>query len=147
MKIDETVWTQLQRRLGYSDDEMIEFKKDPKNEAVLSKVPELFSKTIVAEVKQAHGCNSGHKVGEKFYFDGSGNLLTKLCPSRMCIYALSALQPLVFAVHELIYAGADPNKMIFKRCGCIDIGLECGGWGKVIMEVSVQDRGETTKMP
>jgi uncharacterized repeat protein (TIGR04076 family) len=140
MTIDENVWKFLQQRLGYSDEEMIKFKEDPRNHALLLKSPELMSKTIVAEVVASHGCNSEHKVGDKIYLDGAGNLISKLCPSRMCIYAVSALKPLVYAVNEMIYAGLDPNKMMFKRCGCIDVGLECGGWGHVVMEVSVQDR-------
>lgn len=140
MKIDENVWIALQQRLGYSDEELARFKGDPRNEMVLAKAPELMSRTIVAEVVESHGCNSQHKVGDKFYMDGSGNLVSKLCPKRMCIYAVSSLQPLVFAAHELLYADADPNKMVFKRCSCVDVGLQCGGWGKIVMELSVQDR-------
>jgi len=87
------------------------------------------------------GCNSQHKVGDKFYMDGVGNLISKLCPKRMCLYAVSALRPIVFAANELLYAGVDPGQIRFNRCGCADVGLECGGWGKIVMEVKVVDRG------
>jgi len=54
---------------------MEEFIKNPRNQAIFSKTPDLLSKTIVLEVVESHGCNSQHKVGDKFYFDGTGNLI------------------------------------------------------------------------
>ena len=107
---------------------------------VMAKAPELMQKTIIAEVVSAHGCNSGHKVGDRFYFDGAGNLLTKLNPKRICAYALNAFTPGIYAANELFYAGADPNEMRFKRFGCVDVGLSCGGWGRIAMEFRMEDR-------
>ena len=84
-KIDENAWKMFQQHLGYTDEDMAKFRADPRNEEVLAKAPELMNKTIVAEVVESHGCNSQHKVGEKFYLDGAGNLISKLCPKRMCL--------------------------------------------------------------
>jgi len=140
MKVDETMWNFMQIHLGYSDDEMKKFREDPRNEDVMSKAPALMNKTIVAEVVESHGCNSQHKKGDKFYLDGSGNLISKLCPKRMCIFTMSSLGAAVFGMHELFYAGIDPNEMLFKRVGCQDIGIQCGGWGKVVMEVRMENR-------
>jgi hypothetical protein len=39
-----------------------------------------------------------------------------------------------------MYAGVDPNKMVFKRCGCTDVGVQCGGWGRIVMEARVEER-------
>ena len=140
MKVDESVWDFFQKHVGYTDEEMKEFRENPRNEDVLSKGPALMNKTIVVEVVKSHGCNSQHKEGDKLYFDGAGNLLTKLCPKRVCIYALSAVHFLVFASNELFYAGIDPNDMRFKRAGCFDVGVKCGGWGNIVMEIRVEDR-------
>ena len=140
MKVDENVWSYFQQHLGYTDEEMARFRSDPRNEDVLVKGMELMNKTIVAEVVESHGCNSGHKVGDKFCMDGAGNVISKLCPSRMCIYALSAIVPGVLAMNELLFAGADPNEMRFKRAGCFDVGIQCGGWGHIVMEVRMEDR-------
>jgi len=79
-------------------------------------------------------------VGDRFYFDGAGNLLTKRCPKKVCIYALNAAAGLIFASNELVYAGVDPNEMRFKRAGCFDVGVRCGGWGRVVFELNVVDR-------
>jgi hypothetical protein len=49
------------------------------------------------------------------------------------------MENLIHAVGVLMYVGQDPNELLFNRVGCPDIGLECGGWGKIVMEVSVVD--------
>lgn len=140
MKENEDTLKVMQDHFGYTDEEMKMFRENPRNADVLSKGPALMSKTIVVEVVESHGCNTQHKVGDKLYFDGAGNLLTKLCPKKVCIYALAAVEKLVFASNELFYAGADPNEMRFKRVGCFDVGVRCGGWGHIVLELSMEDR-------
>jgi uncharacterized repeat protein (TIGR04076 family) len=140
MKMTEESWKVIKKHLGYSDEEMKKFRGDPRNEDVLSKAPALMDKTIIVEVVESHGCNSQHQVGDRFYFDGAGNLLTKLCPKRICYYALNSIGGLIFAANELFYAGIDPNEMRFKRAGCFDVGVQCGGWGRIVMELKVEDR-------
>ena len=140
MKINNETWDLIQKHLGYNDEEMKLFKENPRNAVVMSKAPELMNKTIVFEVVESHGCNSGHKVGDKFYFDGAGNLLTKLSPKRICIYALEPLAKYIFASNELVYSGIDPNSIQFNRTTCFDVGLRCGGWGKIVLEGRVEDR-------
>jgi uncharacterized repeat protein (TIGR04076 family) len=132
----------MKTRLGYTDEEMKLFRENPRNDDVLTKAPDLMNKTIVLEVVESHGCNSQHKIGDKFYFDGAGNLLTKRGPEKICIYALKAAGSMVFASNELFYAGIDPNEMRFKRAGCFDVGVQCGGWGRIVLELRVQDRQE-----
>jgi len=137
---DTVKWQVMKGHLGYTDEEMEAFQANPRNEDVVSKAPALLDKTIIVEVVESHGCNSQHKVGDRFYFDGAGNLLTKLCPKKICIYALSAAASMVFTANELFYAGVDPNEMRFKRAGCFDVGVQCGGWGHIVMEIRVEDR-------
>lgn len=140
MTVNESVWTFYQDLLGYSDEEMKKFKENPSNEDVISKASALTNRTIIFEVVASHGCASQHKVGDKFYFDGSGNLISKLCPKKICISALTSMAPLISAANELFYAGVDSNEMRFKRTGCHDVGLQCGGWGNVAFEIRVEER-------
>ena len=143
MKVNEDTWKFYQKHLGYTDDEMKKFRQDPRNEDVIFKAPALLNKTIVIQVVDSYGCNSQHKAGDKLYFDGGGNLLTKLCPKKICMGALAPLAAYINTATELIYAGVDPNEMRFKRTGCVDVGLRCGGWGHIIMELKVEDRKKT----
>jgi uncharacterized repeat protein (TIGR04076 family) len=140
MKVDETAWKFMQQHLGYSDEEMELFKSRPGNADIVAKAPDLMNKTIVVEVVDSHGCNSRHQVGDKFYFDGAGNLLTKLSPKRICVHALAALAAPVVVTNELFYADVDPNDMRLNRVACFDVGVRCGGWGRVVMEVKMEDR-------
>ena len=133
-------WKFMKKRLGYSNEQLKTFRGNPINEDILSKAPMLLKKTIIGEVIDSHGCNSQHGVGDKFYFDGAGNLLTELSPKRVCVYALNAITPQLFAINELLHAGVDPNEMRFKQAACFDVGLECGGWGRIAMEIKVEDR-------
>lgn len=140
MDKDHKDWNRLQQYLGYSNEEMDLFGKNPRNLEVVSKTAALMSKTIVLEVVRSHGCASQHKMGDKFYFDGAGNLITKLNPKKICIYALNVMSPLIFTAAEMFYAGVDPNKMRFKRSGCFDVGVACGGWGNIVLELQMEDR-------
>jgi uncharacterized repeat protein (TIGR04076 family) len=140
MPIDERLWKIAQRHLGYSEADMTAFRMNPRNEEVLAKSPGLSEKMIVFEVVESHGCNSQHKKGDRFYFDGAGNLLTERCPKKVCAYALSCATMMIFAANEMLLAGVDPNGIRFKRVGCFDVGLACGGWGRVVLELHVEDR-------
>ncbi|MFW9828014.1 MAG: hypothetical protein ACFFEY_10500 [Candidatus Thorarchaeota archaeon] len=135
----------IKSHLGYTDEEMELWLQNPRNQEALFKIPGLLQKTIVIEVVESRGCSSLHKIGDKFYFDGPGNLLTKLNPKRICIYALSEMERLVFAAQELFYAGIDPNEMRIKRVGCFDVGLKCGGWGRIILELKFEDKDKVIK--
>lgn len=138
--MEDPVRAFVQRHLGYDDEEAEMFFSNPRNVDILSKAPALMQKTIVAQVVASQGCNSQHQVGDRFYFDGSGNLITKLNPKRICIHALSALSGPIYVANELFYAGIDPNDMRLNRVGCFDVGVRYGGWGRIAMEVSVEDR-------
>ena len=145
MKIREKVqgavmWKIMKRRLDFDDKEMKLFRENPMNQDILSKATDLMNKTIIVEVVESSGCNSQHRAGDKFMFDGAGNLLTKYNPERVCVHAMHAAAPLIFTANELLYAGVDPNEMRFKRAGCFDVGVQCGGWGRIVMELRVVDR-------
>ncbi len=141
MTVSEGTWSAIQQHLGLSDEELEQFKSDPRNADVVAKARGLIGKRMVVEVVASHGCNSQHRVGDRFIFDGIGNLLTRSAPKRACIFALSAVAPLLNTATEMLYAGVDPNEIRFKRAGCIDVGLACGGWGHVVLELKVRDSG------
>jgi uncharacterized repeat protein (TIGR04076 family) len=140
MKVNEDTWKFMQKHLGYTDEELELFRRNLKNADIVSKAPDLMNKTIIAEVVASHGCNSQHHVGDKLYFDGAGNLITKLNPKRVCVHALSALSGPIIVANELFYAGVDPNDMRLNRVGCFDVGIHCGGWGHVVLEMRIEDR-------
>lgn len=136
--IQDPVWTFIQGRLNFSDDEMQMFKANPINAALIERGVALQNKEIVFEFIEAHGCYS-HNVGDRLTFDPLGNLIVEKCPQRVCHHAITAGTGHLFAAGELLYHGVNPDKMRFKRFGCMDVGLQCGGWGHAVLELRVQD--------
>jgi uncharacterized repeat protein (TIGR04076 family) len=139
-KIDERLMKIIQKRFGYNDQEIETFCNDSRNIELLSRSKEFADKYIVLKVVKSKGCNSNHKVGDKFYFDYAGNILTGLCPSKICGYALNNALMMVFTANEMIYSGIDPNDIRFKRSSCFDVGIECGGWGRIVLELGVEEK-------
>ena len=67
-----------------------------------------------------------------------GNFITKLCPSRLCVYLLSQLTIPVALINERLSEGLDPNQFHFTHSvRCPDTGVECGGYGEVMVEIKV----------
>jgi uncharacterized repeat protein (TIGR04076 family) len=109
MHTDDRKWKVVQRHLGYSDAQMTIFKDDVRNRDVLNSSFNIKDKLIILEVVESHGCNSRHKIGDRFYFDAFGNLLTERCPKKVCGYSLNAAMMMVFAANEMLFAGMDPQ--------------------------------------
>lgn len=142
IELPQQAWQMVQDHLGYSDEEMALFKDNPRNAQVLAAVPMMKRKTIVMEVVESTGCNSQHTVGTRFYFSGDGNLLTGMAPKKICAFLLPLMTQGVGAVQELWYAGLDPVQPMFHRAGCFDVGVRCGGWGHIVVDIKVMDRQE-----
>jgi uncharacterized repeat protein (TIGR04076 family) len=97
--------------------------------------------SIEAEVIDAHHCNSGHRIGQKFILDVDGNFITRLCPKKMCVYLISQLAIPVALINERFSEALDPNDFHFMRTvKCLDTGVECLGYGQVMMKVRVVHR-------
>jgi hypothetical protein len=144
--VPDEIWLMLKERLDYTDEELELFKSDPRNSKVLATGMEMARKTIVFEVVESKGCNSEHRVGTRFFFTGDGNLITKMSPARVCAFVMPIMTQAIFAIHELWYAGVDPNGLQFRRGGCFDVGIRCGGWGHVVLEASVVDREAASQL-
>ncbi len=97
--------------------------------------------SIVAEVVEARHCNSGHKTGQKLVLDMDGNFITKLCPSKICVYLASQLTIPVALINERLSERLNPNDFHFMRyVRCPDVGVECLGYGEVKLKVEVIPR-------
>ncbi len=142
--VPEQVWALMKAQLGYDDEELELFKNNPRNTRVMATVPLMMKKTIVCEVVESTGCNSQHTEGTCFYFSGDGNFITKMAPKRVCAFIFPVMMQAVFGIQELWYAGVEDAKLTFPRGACFDVGVRCGGWGRVVMEAKVMDREAAT---
>lgn len=128
----------LKKRFRYNDDDFERFKENPRNLDLLRRSEEFNKTRFILEVVESKGCNSNHRVGDKFYFDFAGNILTDLCPPKICGYSLSSAMMMIYTANEMLYAGMDPNEIRFKRASCFDVGIECGGWGRIVLELKIE---------
>jgi hypothetical protein len=130
------------QRVGYTPTEMDLFRESGHRIRQIDRLSEaapLYS--IVAEVVEACHCNSGHKVGQRLVLDVDGNFITKLCPSRICVYLASQLVIPVALINERLSEQLEPNAFHFMRyVRCPDVGVECLGYGEVTLKVEVIPR-------
>ena len=97
--------------------------------------------SIAAEVVASRHCNAGHTLGQRMILDIDGNFITRLCPKRLCVYLVSQLNVPVALINERLSEGLAPNDFHFmRRIRCQDVGVECLGFGEVMLEVSVIPR-------
>ena len=97
--------------------------------------------SIEAEIVEAKHCNSGHQVGQKLVLDVDGNFITKLCPKKMCVYLISQLTIPVALINERLSEALDPGNFHFMRyVRCLDAGVDCLGYGEVMMKIGVAPR-------
>lgn len=138
-KAENALWQFMQQRLGYSDAELNTFRSMPRNRKIMEKAGDLANKTVIFEVMESHGCNIEHKAGDQFIFSAEGYMLAHKCPKKICPYILPAMSRLMWVIQERIYEGLDPRPY-FYRAHCEDVGIECGGWGKVLIEAKIVNR-------
>jgi uncharacterized repeat protein (TIGR04076 family) len=134
----ERLWQRFQQHMGYTDAEMQLFRSDAVKVKMVTETPEFVKSRIVAEVIESQGCHARHTVGQRFVMDGNGQLITRECPPKMCIFALAALESPVNQIYERFIAHSDPNHERTITVQCSDIGLDKGGWGKILMKVKVE---------
>ncbi len=129
-------------RVKYSENELKTFHEGGhriRQVERLSQAAPLYS--IEAEVIKACNCNSGHTEGQKLILDVDGSFITKLCPKRMCVYLISQLTVPVALINERLSEGLSPNDFHFMRyVRCPDAGVECLGYGEVMLKVQVVQR-------
>ena len=134
----EKFWKRFQEHMNYTDEEMEIFRANPEKVKMVTETPDFVKCRIIAEVIESQGCHAQHRVGDKIIMDGNGQTITKECPDKMCIFALAALMSPVNKIYERFLDHADPKHERFNVVQCSDIGLEKGGWGKILMKVYVE---------
>ena len=129
-------------RVGYTPEEMELFQEGDPRLRQMHRLAQAAPKySIVAEVVQAKNCNSGYQVGDKFALDVDGNFIAKLCPERLCVYAMGQFVVPVALINERVSEGLDPNHFHFmKVVQCPDMGVDCAGYGQVRFEMKVVPR-------
>jgi hypothetical protein len=73
--------------------------------------------------------------------DVDGNFIPTFCPSRLCVYLVSQMAVPVALINERLSEGLDANQFHFMhQVRCLDVGVECSGYGEVMLEIQVVPR-------
>lgn len=137
--VQDDIWKFMQKHLGYNDEQLEKFISNPRNLKVFEKWNDLLNKTIIFEVVESHGCNIEHKIGDQFLFSATGYMLAHKCPKKICPFIMPTMARMMAIIQERIYEGIDPMPL-FYRGQCEDVGIDCGGWGRVIIEPKIVNR-------
>ena len=134
----EEIWKRFQKHMGYTDEEMRLFRSDPEKVRMVTQTSEFVKCKVVAEVIESQGCHARHRVGDKFVMTAGGQIITEECPKRMCMFALGPVANVLPAIYERLITRSDPEFQRSNIVQCTDVGLDKGGWGKVLMKVYVE---------
>lgn len=140
--MSEKIIQRYGERVGYTEEQLKRFHKGGHRIRQVSRLSRAAAKySIKVEVVSSKNCNSGHIVGQTFILDVDGNFITKLCPSKMCVYLISQLTIPVALINERLSEGLEPNDFHFMRYPhCPDSGVDCYGYGEVMLKVEVVPR-------
>ena len=138
----EKVIRRYGERVGYTEPEIEKFHVGGHRIRQVSRSSRVARKySIQAEVVNSKNCNSGHTIGQTLILDVDGNLISKLCPKKMCVYLISQLTIPVALINERLSEGLEPNDFHFMRyLRCPDTGVDCYGYGEVMLKVQVVPR-------
>jgi len=92
---------------------------------------------MVAEVIEVKDCcSAGHKVGQKYVFTASGFLLPEESTvPHLCLWAMATMLPFVYIIFDRTAEGLDPSPRGYDRIHCTDVGMDCGGLGRVVFAI------------
>ncbi len=139
-QVDEAVWPIIEERLGFTDEELRLFRNLPTNHKMLTTkaMTNIVNTNVVFEVVASRACNTRHKVGEKIYFNAERGMLAHKGPEYICPFLMPVMTRVMHMIQDRIWEGLDdPLPSVVRIGGCDDIGVECGGVGKVLLEVKI----------
>ena len=139
---DDATLNFLKEMLGYTEAQWETWKSNPRNLKIVENLTEFPKYKVVFEVTSSVGCAAGHKVGDKIVFDGGGCLLCKESPEKICFGLLSPMSPMAGIVLDKICLGEDPTQIAFNSVHCVDVGVDRGGWGEVVVQAKVEKTQE-----
>ena len=135
---EDSVKQILKQVVNITDEDWETFKVgSPGVYKFFTRIEDVASHRIVAEVVESKYCAAGLKVGQQIVIEG-GALVPDKSTAALCMRAIGPLTGFVNTILEKLVAGEDPNERVFMTAECMDPGLGSGGLGKVKFQVRVE---------
>lgn len=139
---DEKMYKAFQRFFSYTDEQVEELKNSPDKEhhrRVLKGFWANPQAKMIAEVVKSEGCAAGHEVGDKYVIRADGIVNVEESVENLCLGALGALYPFLHVAYERIAEQMeDLSPQGLTHTACYDCGFEDGGFGRIMMKVTVE---------
>ncbi|HCY86751.1 MAG TPA: hypothetical protein DHV36_16595 [Desulfobacteraceae bacterium] len=133
--------TGIQALTGFTDEEMAEYIAQPRTGKILGKLEALSGLSVSFEVKMAKGCVVGHKPGDTYVFPGAGAMNLKDSSGHLCPFLMPPMTRIMWLIQERVWEGIEPLPL-YAVGHCDDVGLDCGGWGRVVVEARIIESGQ-----
>ncbi len=127
---------------GYSDQEMTRFMKQPRTPKILGKLDAIGQTSVIFEVKQSQGCVAGQKEGDYYLFPNGSVMDLKNSTPHLCPFLMPPMTRMMWILQERVWEGLAPLPL-YATGQCDDVGLDCDGWGRVIIEARIMTPEET----
>ncbi|MBI2304544.1 MAG: hypothetical protein HYU86_07345 [Chloroflexi bacterium] len=133
---DQELRARVKTIFGYSDDQMAALR--PRQWQSAAAFAKLSGWRLVAEVEEAHHCAAKLSPGQRLVLSAGGTVLASQCTAKLCLWALAPLVPFTFMLIDRLMAGQEPGEMWYDHFRCLDVGMECGGFGTVLFRVKAE---------
>ena len=143
--VQENTWKGVQTIMGYSDKELEIFKNQPRTMKIVSRLSGMKDASVIFEVKKVHGCIAGHKKGDSFVFPNAGSMDLKNSSPQLCPFLMPPMTRMMWVLQERVWEGLDPLPL-YASGQCDDVGLDCDGWGRVVIEARIMKPEEVKSL-
>jgi len=136
----------MKKFIGYSDEDILKSTwRQHKSWKAQYKLNEWF---LVADIVEVHNCGARNKVGDRYVIQSATSLIPEESTVRfLCTGAIQNISPLGFILYERLAEGLDPRTFAANEyTWCMDTGIECGGYGRILMKCSFQHVSEFKSM-
>lgn len=137
-KIPDQLKKVLKKDAGFNDEQLAMIESNPKQREIVTALPSLMKKKLVAECVRAENCTY-NKVGDRYVFNAFGGMIKAETCQMPCLWALGAMYPFCYMVYDRAASGLDPNGMHLDHIRCPDTGCQFGGFGTAVFKISVVD--------
>lgn len=126
----------IQQLTGFNTSEMDTFMAQPRTGKILSRLEEISQVSIIFKVRNSKGCVVGHKPGDAYIFPKGGAMDLVNSTGHLCPFLMPPMTRIMWLIQERVWEGLDPLPL-YAVGHCDDVGLDCGGWGRVVIEAHI----------
>jgi hypothetical protein len=132
----------IKKVIGYSNEDIL--KTTPRQHKSWKAQYKLNEWFMVADVVEVHNCGARAKVGDRYVIQSATSLVPEESTVRfLCTGAILPIAQMGNILYERLAEGLDPHDFAANEMAwCQDTGVECGGYGRILMKLSLQHASE-----